>query len=88
MLAAPDECAHSQRLHLQDFTACHSNCQLHVQTQGHDALRYDFSTLSNVTGVLRSPRFTNKGLRYFQHFNFDLCGKEVRKGLLAFVVRK
>lgn len=60
----------------EDYTACHSNCQLEVQTQGDNVLRYNFSSLSNVTGSLSSPRFTIKGLRYFQHFNFDLCGKE------------
>lgn len=56
-----------------------------MPTHDYGALRYDFSALSNVTGVLSSPRFTNKGLRYFQHFNFDLCGKEVREGLVASV---
>lgn len=79
-----DEWAHSRlTLYLQDFTACHSTCRLHVQTPGYDTMRYDFSSMSNVTSVLSRPRFTNKGVQFFQHFNFDLCGKEVREGALA-----
>lgn len=63
--------------YLQARTACHSDCVLDVQTRGGKLLHYDFSPLSNVTGFQSSARFTNKGLRYFHHFSFGLCGKEV-----------
>uniref|UniRef100_A0A8C4H0I1 Endosome-lysosome associated apoptosis and autophagy regulator 1 n=1 Tax=Dicentrarchus labrax TaxID=13489 RepID=A0A8C4H0I1_DICLA len=59
-------------------TACLSDCALDVQTTGGALLHYDFSPLANVTGFHSSPRFTNKGLRYFHRFNLGLCGKEGR----------
>lgn len=59
-------------------TACISDCTLDVQTGGGALLHYDFSPLANVTGFQSSPRFTNKGLRYFHRFNLGLCGKESR----------
>uniref|UniRef100_A0A7N6FB56 MRH domain-containing protein n=1 Tax=Anabas testudineus TaxID=64144 RepID=A0A7N6FB56_ANATE len=61
------------------YSSCLSDCTLDMQTRGGTLLRYDFSPLSNVTGFNSSPRFTSKGLRYFQHFRVGLCGKEVRK---------
>lgn len=63
---------------LQAHTACLSDCTLDLQTGGGALLHYDFSPLSNVTGFHSSPRFTSKGLRYFQRFNLALCGREVR----------
>ncbi|CAG07479.1 unnamed protein product, partial [Tetraodon nigroviridis] len=62
------------------FTACHSDCTLDVESAGGEQLHYDLSALSNVTAFQGSPRFTNKGLRYFHHFNISLCGG---KGKLA-----
>ncbi|KAK2851332.1 hypothetical protein Q5P01_007608 [Channa striata] len=59
-------------------TACVSDCMLDVQTKGGSLLRYDFSPLANVTSFQSSPRFTSKGLKYFQNFNVGLCGKEGR----------
>ncbi|XP_073325576.1 endosome/lysosome-associated apoptosis and autophagy regulator 1 [Pagrus major] len=59
-------------------TACLSDCALDVQTGGGALLHYDFSPLANVSGFHSSPRFTNKGLRYFHSFNLGLCGKEGR----------
>ncbi|KAM3618792.1 uncharacterized protein V6R79_024991 [Siganus canaliculatus] len=59
-------------------TACLSDCSLAVRTTGGALLHYDFSPLANVTSFLGSPRFTNKGLRYFHHFHLGLCGKEGR----------
>uniref|UniRef100_A0A671YMX3 Endosome-lysosome associated apoptosis and autophagy regulator 1 n=1 Tax=Sparus aurata TaxID=8175 RepID=A0A671YMX3_SPAAU len=59
-------------------TACLSDCALDVETAGGAPLHYDFSPLANVSGFHSSPRFTNKGLRYFHSFNLGLCGKEVR----------
>ncbi|KAK5863489.1 hypothetical protein PBY51_000517 [Eleginops maclovinus] len=59
-------------------TACLSDCTLDVQTGGGVLLHYDFSPLSNATAFHSSPRFTSKGLRYFQSFNLALCGKEGR----------
>lgn len=64
---------------LQAYTACLSDCTLEVHMKGGAPLHYDFSPLSNVTSFQSSPRFTNKGLRYFHHFNVGLCGTEVRK---------
>lgn len=64
---------------VQVSTACRSDCTLDVQTPKGQWLHYDFSALSNVTGFQSSPRFTNKGLRYFHHFNIGLCGEKVRK---------
>uniref|UniRef100_A0A7N6A7U5 Uncharacterized protein n=1 Tax=Anabas testudineus TaxID=64144 RepID=A0A7N6A7U5_ANATE len=58
------------------YSSCLSDCTLDMQTRGGTLLRYDFSPLSNVTGFNSSPRFTSKGLRYFQHFRVGLCGKE------------
>lgn len=49
-----------------------------METAGGAPLHYDFSPLANVSGFHSSPRFTNKGLRYFHSFNLGLCGKEVR----------
>ncbi|KAM9856084.1 endosome/lysosome-associated apoptosis and autophagy regulator 1 [Aulostomus maculatus] len=60
------------------YTACVSDCTLDLQLREGAPLRYDFSPLANVTGVHSSPRFTNKGLQYFQRFNVALCGKEGR----------
>ncbi|KAM7404642.1 hypothetical protein PAMP_011972 [Pampus punctatissimus] len=59
-------------------TTCLSDCSLHVHTSEGALLHYDFSPLANVTGFHSSPRFTNKGLRYFHRFNVGLCGKEGR----------
>uniref|UniRef100_A0A671YMS3 Endosome-lysosome associated apoptosis and autophagy regulator 1 n=1 Tax=Sparus aurata TaxID=8175 RepID=A0A671YMS3_SPAAU len=59
-------------------TACLSDCALDVETAGGAPLHYDFSPLANVSGFHSSPRFTNKGLRYFHSFNLGLCGKEGR----------
>ncbi|XP_029012916.1 endosome/lysosome-associated apoptosis and autophagy regulator 1 [Betta splendens] len=61
----------------QAYSACLSDCTLAVETRGR-ALSYDFSALANVTSFHSSPRFTSKGLRYFQLFNVALCGKEGR----------
>ncbi|XP_028265499.1 UPF0577 protein KIAA1324 isoform X2 [Parambassis ranga] len=60
-------------------TACLSDCMLKVQTTGGASLQYNFSPLVNVTGFQSSPRFTTKGLRYFQRYNIGLCGAESRK---------
>ncbi|XP_054905643.1 endosome/lysosome-associated apoptosis and autophagy regulator 1 [Poeciliopsis prolifica] len=60
------------------FSACLSDCTFRVQSGGKAVQTYDFSPLSNVTGVTGSPRFTNRGLRYFHHFNLNLCGRESR----------
>ncbi|XP_040009905.1 endosome/lysosome-associated apoptosis and autophagy regulator 1 [Xiphias gladius] len=60
------------------YSGCLSDCTLDVQTRGGALLHYDFSPLSNVTGLHSSPSFTNKGLRYFHRFNLCLCGKEGR----------
>uniref|UniRef100_A0AAQ5XLV6 MRH domain-containing protein n=1 Tax=Amphiprion ocellaris TaxID=80972 RepID=A0AAQ5XLV6_AMPOC len=59
-------------------TACLSDCTLAVQTRGGSLQRYNFSPLANVTGFHSSPRFTIKGLRYFQRFSVGLCGTESR----------
>ncbi|KAM9752012.1 endosome/lysosome-associated apoptosis and autophagy regulator 1 isoform 1-T1 [Menidia menidia] len=59
-------------------TACLSDCTVDLQERGGGVLHYDFTALSNVTGFHSSPRFTNKGLRYFQRFNLGLCGGESR----------
>uniref|UniRef100_A0A669CZR2 Endosome-lysosome associated apoptosis and autophagy regulator 1 n=1 Tax=Oreochromis niloticus TaxID=8128 RepID=A0A669CZR2_ORENI len=61
------------------YTACLSDCMLDVRTSKGGRLHYDFSPLANVTSVHSSPRFTNKGLRYFHRFNLGLCGTEVRR---------
>ncbi|XP_032429216.1 UPF0577 protein KIAA1324 [Xiphophorus hellerii] len=60
------------------YTACLSDCTFRVQSSGKAVQTYDFSLLSNVTGFTGSPRFTNRGLRYFHHFNLNLCGRESR----------
>ncbi|KAG7220725.1 hypothetical protein INR49_017839, partial [Caranx melampygus] len=60
------------------YSACLSDCTLDVQSRGGAHLQYDFSALANVTSFNSQPRFTNKGLRYFQHFTVGLCGKEGR----------
>lgn len=69
----------------QAFSTCLSDCTLDIQTRGGALLHYDFSPLANVTGFHSSPRFSSKGLRYFQNFNVGLCGKEVRKLMFVFV---
>lgn len=66
-------------LTLQAYSACLSDCTLDVHTRAGALLHYDFSPLANVTGFHSSPRFTNKGLKYFHRFNVGLCGKEVRR---------
>uniref|UniRef100_A0A672JED9 MRH domain-containing protein n=1 Tax=Salarias fasciatus TaxID=181472 RepID=A0A672JED9_SALFA len=56
-------------------TACLSDCELDLRAGGGaPPLHYDFSPLSNVTGSHGGPRFTNRGVRYFTHFNVALCG--------------
>uniref|UniRef100_A0A665U180 Si:ch211-163l21.8 n=1 Tax=Echeneis naucrates TaxID=173247 RepID=A0A665U180_ECHNA len=60
------------------FSACVSDCMIGVPTRGGPLLQYDFSPLANVTSFHSRPRFTNKGLKYFHHFNVGLCGKESR----------
>uniref|UniRef100_H2UWY3 Endosome-lysosome associated apoptosis and autophagy regulator 1 n=1 Tax=Takifugu rubripes TaxID=31033 RepID=H2UWY3_TAKRU len=52
---------------------------LDVLTTEGERMHYDFSALSNITSFQSGPRFTNKGLRYFHHFNIGLCGEKVRK---------
>lgn len=64
---------------VQAYTVCRSDCTLDVLTTEGERMHYDFSALSNTTGFQSSPRFTNKGLRYFHHFNVGLCGEKVRK---------
>ncbi|XP_072306191.1 endosome/lysosome-associated apoptosis and autophagy regulator 1 [Eucyclogobius newberryi] len=59
------------------YSACLSDCHLKVQSQW-GTLHYHFSPLSNITGFHSNPRFTTKGLRYFQHFYLGLCGVEGR----------
>ncbi|XP_041655541.1 endosome/lysosome-associated apoptosis and autophagy regulator 1 [Cheilinus undulatus] len=66
------------------YTACLSDCVLDVHTKSGAHLHYDFSPLANVTGFHSSPRFTNRGLRYFHRFNLGLCGNEGK--LLAMCV--
>uniref|UniRef100_A0AAQ5ZNW6 MRH domain-containing protein n=1 Tax=Amphiprion ocellaris TaxID=80972 RepID=A0AAQ5ZNW6_AMPOC len=60
-------------------TACLSDCTLAVQTRGGSLQRYNFSPLANVTGFHSSPRFTIKGLRYFQRFSVDFCVFDVSR---------
>ncbi|CAJ1085315.1 endosome/lysosome-associated apoptosis and autophagy regulator 1 [Xyrichtys novacula] len=62
----------------QAYTACLSDCTFDVQTKAGTLQHYDFSPLANVTGFHSSPRFTNRGLRYFHRFNLGLCGNEGR----------
>ncbi|XP_071374241.1 endosome/lysosome-associated apoptosis and autophagy regulator 1 isoform X1 [Centroberyx affinis] len=59
-------------------SACLSDCVLDVRSSGGALLHYDFSPLANATGFQSSPRFTNRGLRYFHRFSVGLCGKESR----------
>uniref|UniRef100_A0A8D3DHT3 Endosome-lysosome associated apoptosis and autophagy regulator 1 n=1 Tax=Scophthalmus maximus TaxID=52904 RepID=A0A8D3DHT3_SCOMX len=67
------------------YSACLSDCTLDVHTRAGALLHYDFSPLANVTGFHSSPRFTNKGLKYFHRFNVGLCGKEVRREVKGYV---
>ncbi|XP_034028186.1 UPF0577 protein KIAA1324 homolog [Thalassophryne amazonica] len=60
-------------------SACLSDCTIDIRTREGELLHYDFSPLGNVTALRSSPRFTNKGLQYFFHFNMGLCGKEGRE---------
>ena len=62
---------------LQARSACVSDCTLQVQSGAGQLLHYNFSSLANLTGFRSAPRFTSRGLRYFQHFHLGLCGKEV-----------
>lgn len=61
----------------QAHSACLSDCKLSVKPRDGETLRYDFSSLSNVTTTQSSPRFTNKGLKFYQQFSIGLCGEEV-----------
>ncbi|CAL8368427.1 unnamed protein product [Lota lota] len=63
----------------QARSACVSDCTLQVQSGAGQLLQYNFSSLANLTGFRSSPRFTSRGLRYFQHFHLALCGKEDRQ---------
>uniref|UniRef100_A0A8C5FS89 Endosome-lysosome associated apoptosis and autophagy regulator 1 n=1 Tax=Gadus morhua TaxID=8049 RepID=A0A8C5FS89_GADMO len=63
----------------QARSACVSDCTLHVNSGAGQHLLYNFSSLANLTGFRSSPRFTSRGLRYFQHFHLGLCGKEDRQ---------
>lgn len=57
-------------------SACVSDCKVELQHSGGEPLLYDFRPLANITSFQSSPRFTSKGLRYFNHFSLSLCGKE------------
>ncbi|XP_031422893.1 endosome/lysosome-associated apoptosis and autophagy regulator 1 [Clupea harengus] len=65
---------HSNKAH----TACLSDCRLAVKQSDGESLHYDFSLLSSVATVQNSPRFTSRGLKYFQQFSIGLCGGEDR----------
>ncbi|XP_076131894.1 endosome/lysosome-associated apoptosis and autophagy regulator 1 [Alosa pseudoharengus] len=65
---------HSNKAH----SACLSDCRLAVKQRDGETLHYDFSPLSNVTAAQSSPRFTTKGLKFFQQFSIGLCGEEGR----------
>ncbi|XP_062398096.1 endosome/lysosome-associated apoptosis and autophagy regulator 1 isoform X2 [Sardina pilchardus] len=59
-------------------TACLSDCKLAVKQGDGETHHYDFSPLSNATAAQSSPRFTTKGLKFFQQFSIGLCGGEGR----------
>ncbi|MBN3306960.1 K1324 protein, partial [Amia calva] len=59
-------------------SACYSDCKLEVVHEG-QSLEYDFSPLSNTTSLQSGPRFTSRGLKYFNLFSISLCGNEGRK---------
>ncbi|XP_063065737.1 endosome/lysosome-associated apoptosis and autophagy regulator 1 [Engraulis encrasicolus] len=62
-------------------STCLSDCKLTVSQRDGvvvETLHYDFSPLSNVTMAHSTPRFTSRGLKYFQQFSIALCGGERR----------
>lgn len=60
-------------------SACFSDCRLNRRSSEGELLHYNFSPLANATSFQSSPRFTSKGLRYFNYFSVALCGKEGRE---------
>ncbi|XP_023612863.1 UPF0577 protein KIAA1324 homolog [Myotis lucifugus] len=59
-------------------TVCYNDCTFSVSS-GSRSLDYNFSALANPVSLAGGPSFTSKGLKYFHHFTFSLCGNQGKK---------
>ncbi|XP_003784126.1 UPF0577 protein KIAA1324 homolog isoform X2 [Otolemur garnettii] len=57
---------------------CYNDCAFTRNTPAR-TFNYNFSALSNTVTLTGGSSFTSKGLKYFHHFTFSLCGNEGKK---------
>ncbi|XP_069335166.1 endosome/lysosome-associated apoptosis and autophagy regulator 1 isoform X2 [Eulemur rufifrons] len=57
---------------------CYNDCSFTRNTPAR-TFNYNFSTLANAVTLAGGSSFTSKGLKYFHHFTFSLCGNEGKK---------
>ncbi|XP_036128374.1 endosome/lysosome-associated apoptosis and autophagy regulator 1 isoform X1 [Molossus molossus] len=57
---------------------CYNDCTFSISTPSR-TLDYNFSALANTVSLAGGPSFTSKGLKYFHHFTFSLCGNQGKK---------
>ncbi|XP_062961448.1 endosome/lysosome-associated apoptosis and autophagy regulator 1 isoform X2 [Cynocephalus volans] len=57
---------------------CYNDCTFSHITPAR-TFDYNFSALANTVTLAGGPSFTSKGLRYFHHFTFSLCGNQGKK---------
>uniref|UniRef100_A0A8C6C937 Endosome-lysosome associated apoptosis and autophagy regulator 1 n=1 Tax=Monodon monoceros TaxID=40151 RepID=A0A8C6C937_MONMO len=57
---------------------CYNDCTFSVSTPTR-TLDYNFLALENTVSLAGGPSFTSKGLKYFHHFTFSLCGNQGKK---------
>ncbi|XP_026952043.1 endosome/lysosome-associated apoptosis and autophagy regulator 1 isoform X3 [Sagmatias obliquidens] len=57
---------------------CYNDCTFSVSTPTR-TFDYNFLALENTISLAGGPSFTSKGLKYFHHFTFSLCGNQGKK---------
>ncbi|XP_045402657.1 endosome/lysosome-associated apoptosis and autophagy regulator 1 isoform X3 [Lemur catta] len=57
---------------------CYNDCTFTRNTPAR-TFNYNFSTLANTVTLAGGSSFTSKGLKYFHHFTFSLCGNQGKK---------
>uniref|UniRef100_A0A8C9BRK3 Endosome-lysosome associated apoptosis and autophagy regulator 1 n=1 Tax=Phocoena sinus TaxID=42100 RepID=A0A8C9BRK3_PHOSS len=57
---------------------CYNDCTFSVSTPTR-TFDYNFLALENTVSLAGGPSFTSKGLKYFHHFTFSLCGNQGKK---------
>ncbi|KAF6074797.1 hypothetical protein HJG60_007226 [Phyllostomus discolor] len=57
---------------------CYNDCTFSISTRSR-AFDYNLSALAGTVSLAGGPSFTSKGLKYFHHFTFSLCGNQGKK---------